>query len=281
MDKSLENYSMNESHDYEWDFKNNKTKGEFVKKTNTENNTVEWLKTSLEKAKNKVDWYRRLLTKISSLNPKLKKIILLSIIPLLIGLISNSDIDDIAKEGGVEYSLIHNIINNNKDINKTKSKIKNKSFSKFIKDVAFRESSGRWNVSNDGGYMGLYQIGRTALKDVDQRTKDPELKELHKKISKKKFDNDPNIFPAKLQTKVFKQLLRNNKHYLRNFYKYIGQNIGGIEITESGLLGGSHLVGHRGVKKFLRSGGKKDDKDGNGVKCSEYLKLFSNYEIDL
>ena len=143
MDKSLENYSMNESHDYEWDFKNNKTKGEFVKKTNTENNTVEWLKTSLEKAKNKVDWYRRLLTKISSLNPKLKKIILLSIIPLLIGLISNSDIDDIAKEGGVEYSLIHNIINNNKDINKTKSKIKNKSFSKFIKDVAFRESSGR------------------------------------------------------------------------------------------------------------------------------------------
>jgi hypothetical protein len=129
--------------------------------------------------------------------------------------------------------------------------------------------------------MGLYQIGKESLRDASQRTKDPDLKDLHKKITKKKFDNDPNIFSVELQTKVFKQLLKNNRHYLRRYKKYIGQTIGGIKITESGLVGAAHLVGNGGIKKFLRSGGKKDDTDGNGTKCSEYLKLFSDYEIDL
>lgn len=156
-----------------------------------------------------------------------------------------------------------------------------KSFSSFLKDIAQKESKGRWDVSSNSGYLGLYQIGRLALEDVSQKTKNPELKGLHITIDKESFDENPNIFPPELQTKVFKQLLRNNKQYLKPYYKYIGKTVGGVEITESGILGGSHLVGHGGVKKFLKSGGAIDITDSNGVKCSEYLKKFSNYKIDL
>jgi hypothetical protein len=299
MDRAFEN--INEKVDYEWDLKNNTETNHNTGATiDYKNKTVEWLMSSLNKSTDKAKWYKRFLSKIAEVNPKIKKAILISIIPIMIGSIGGNTVDDITHEvcvdGSVENNIIANIIAKYPDMDKEKKilanklkkasdteeeKIDDKSFDAFIKNVAFRESSGRWDVSNSGGFMGLYQIGKESLRDASQRTKDPDLKDLHKKITKKKFDNDPNIFSVELQTKVFKQLLKNNRHYLRRYKKYIGQTIGGIKITESGLLGAAHLVGNGGIKKFLRSGGKKDDTDGNGTKCSEYLKLFSDYEIDL
>jgi len=294
--------NINEDVDYEWDFKNDKPKGDLnVKKTDHRNKTVEWLKDSLDKSSDKTTWYKQFLSKIPKVNPKIKKTIITAMIPIIIGSIGLSATDNISQEvcveGTDESNLISNLISNYPDhiddkkelSNKIQQKIAsekaevegNKSFDKFIEDVAFRESSGRWDVSNDGGFMGLYQIGRESLKDASQRSKDPELKGLHKKITKEEFDKNPNIFPVELQTKVFKQLLKNNNHYLRRYRKYIGKTIGGIKVTESGLLGAAHLVGNGGVKKFLRSGGKTDEVDGNGTKCSEYLKKFSGYNLDL
>tara|TARA_R110000772_G_scaffold9601_2_gene31417 strand:+ start:1987 stop:2892 length:906 start_codon:yes stop_codon:yes gene_type:complete len=295
--ESIMDININENADYEWDFKNDKPKGDLnVRKTDHSNKTVEWLKDSLDKSGDKSKWYKQFLSKISKVNPKIKKAIITVMLPIVIGSIGLNTTDDISQEecveGSAESDLISNLISNYTNesgekkelfdkITPEKESIEDKSFDKFIKDVAFRESSGRWDISNDGGFMGLYQIGKESLRDASHRTKDPELKKLHKTITKDKFDKDPNIFPVELQTKVFKQLLKNNKHYLRRYYKYIGKTIGGIHVTESGLLGAAHLVGNGGVKKFLRSGGKNDDTDGNGTKCSEYLKLFSNYKLDL
>jgi len=75
-------------------------------------------------------------------------------------------------------------------------------------------------------------------------------------------------------------LIKKNKHYLRNFEKYIGQIINGIEITWSGLLAAAHLGGQKNVKKFLNSNGKNDYADANGTKISEYLSEFSGYKIN-
>jgi hypothetical protein len=71
---------------------------------------------------------------------------------------------------------------------------------------------------------------------------------------------------------------RDIKH--RKLDQYIGKEVGGIEITASGLLAGAHLRGVAGgVKKYLESDGKDDPTDANGTRVSEYLKKFKGYEV--
>lgn len=282
---------------------------------------------------NKQKWYKRVLTRLLSLNTETRKHLLIALLPISVSIVGVSEIDKLTKqspEHGLEYDLLasniaskydevnvrqildteyeisaKNVVSNvssNEYVEPTKKYTPNvvytprdyyipsgtneahsygKDFDMFANDIAQKESSGIWTISNRYGYMGLYQIGRLALKDVSDRTDDPSLKGIHKIVTKSKFDKNPNIFPVELQTKVFREILKNNKAYLRDYYKYIGTVVGGVQITESGLLASAHLVGHRGIKKFLDSNGRVDTKDGNGVKCSTYLKQFSHYNINI
>ena len=139
----------------------------------------------------------------------------------------------------------------------------------FLKDIAMRESSGKWDTINTRGYIGLYQFGDIALKDVG----------LDDKISTEKFKENPNIFPPEMQTKAMIELLKNNKHYTRRVYDRIGKTFNGVEVTESGILAASHLVGAKSVRKYLKSGGKINEKDGNGVSVKDYMEKFAGYDL--
>lgn len=55
---------------------------------------------------------------------------------------------------------------------------------------------------------------------------------------------------------------------------YVGQTIDGIEITESGLLAGAHLVGAGGLRTWLQSNGATAVVDGNGHPVSAYVEHF-------
>lgn len=162
--------------------------------------------------------------------------------------------------------------------NKTKNL---KSFNNFKKDLAFRESSGDWMAINSLGYMGLYQLGTQAIKDVIRTTKDLELKAALKKVTPAKFKRNPNIFPKDIQERAFEQLLKNNQHYLRNYFDRTGDTIKDIELTKSGLLAAAHIGGNSGVKKFIASNGEYDPSDIYGTKISDYLKKFADYKIEL
>lgn len=164
----------------------------------------------------------------------------------------------------------------------TNKPVLRKSMNKFLKELAFKESSGNWKSVNKYGYIGLYQFGEIALKDVGIDTD---------KINSEKFKEDPNIFPESEQNKAMIKLLKNNKHYMRRFLKHVGENIpiydendkkiGEVKVTESGILAASHLVGNKSVKKFLRSNGKKNPKDANGVSCSDYMQKFGGYQLNI
>jgi hypothetical protein len=146
-----------------------------------------------------------------------------------------------------------------------------KDLEKFMKIMAQRESSNNPLAINDDGYIGLYQFGVPALKDVD----------LYPKVNKDRFKKDPSCFPEPLQHKAMKKLISKNKNYLRGYYKYVGRSISGVKITEAGLLAGAHLVGHGGVKKFLKSNGRIVPRDGNNVPVTEYMKMFQNMNLEI
>jgi len=59
---------------------------------------------------------------------------------------------------------------------------------------------------------------------------------------------------------------------------YIGQWVGGVQVTASGILGGAHLVGVWNLKSWLETGGAVDTRDPYGTPVSQYVGKFGGYD---
>lgn len=135
------------------------------------------------------------------------------------------------------------------------------SYVAFKEAIAFKESQGKYTVINTLGYLGKYQFGVSTL-DVLGIT------------NPQKFLNSPA-----LQEKAFLANTKRNKWVLRRDIKrFVGQNIDGIRITESGILAAAHLAGPRSVKRYLRSYGALGFTDAYGTDIPSYMQKFSGYD---
>lgn len=140
-----------------------------------------------------------------------------------------------------------------------------KTMEAFLDKLGEMESRNNYKALNRFGYMGKYQIGFTALKQIGLGS-----------VSKERFLNTPE-----LQEAAMKMLLRENKRILSNYIgKYQSQTINGIYITESSILAAAQMA-PAGTIKFLTSKGDSVFRDGNGVPITKYLKQFSGYKIIL
>lgn len=145
---------------------------------------------------------------------------------------------------------------------------KKRSFEEFLDSLAFRESSDRWWITNSKGYIGKYQFGKSALKD------------LKRPVSLREFRKNPEIFPEEEQDLLIRRYIKLNIKYLGSYYNdYNGKVINGIRVTKSGMVAASHLVGYKSVKNWLDSNGKKNKKDGYGTSLESYMEKFAGYEI--
>ncbi len=136
------------------------------------------------------------------------------------------------------------------------------SFVGFKEALAFKESQGDYFTINTLGYLGKYQFGIGTL-------------QLMGVYNATKFLNDPT-----LQEKVFRTNLARNKWILRrDILRFVGKQIRGIEISESGILAAAHLAGPGNVMKFLRSYGQFNVQDAYGTSISHYLEIFSGYDV--
>jgi hypothetical protein len=154
-----------------------------------------------------------------------------------------------------------------------------------------RESSGKPDAQNKLGYAGLYQFGAPRLADlgiyapgegekVDSKERGgwsgnkwsgtfnipgyPEVKTIDD------FKANPEAQNAAFGRHMELTDAEIEKHGLS---KYIGQKVGGVDITEDGLRAMIHLGGVGGAKKALESGGKVNPADDNGTSVLEYAKL--------
>lgn len=136
-----------------------------------------------------------------------------------------------------------------------------KSYVGFKEALGFKESRGDYHIVNDYGYMGKYQFSRATLRMIG-------------------FKNTDNfLFDTKQQEAAFLAYTSKNKWILRRDIKrYTGKTVGGVKVTESGILAAAHLAGAGNVKKFLRSSGARGFADANGASIRYYLKKFSGYD---
>jgi len=142
-------------------------------------------------------------------------------------------------------------------------------FTRFVNDLGFSESGNNWLSINQIGCFGEYQFHESTLLFLG-----------YQKITLKKFQEDPQIFPPELQLKALKTLIKVNLLLLDDYEHYVGDTINGIRITKSGMIAASHLGGAGSMQKFLSSNGVIDRADIFGTSISDYLEKFSYYDLE-
>jgi hypothetical protein len=147
--------------------------------------------------------------------------------------------------------------------------------SAFYNALALRESGGDPKVVNKFGFMGLYQMGRPALTDVGYI--DPSTGNWTGKDGISSQDDFLNNTPVQNDA-VRRYYVKLWSYIPSDVRSSVGTQVGGVDITDSGLLAGAHLLGQGGVTRFIRSKGQDDPVDGLGTKCSDYIKQFGGYD---
>jgi hypothetical protein len=117
---------------------------------------------------------------------------------------------------------------------------------------------------NTLGYLGKYQFGSETLKTIGI------------------YNPNQFLYNPELQEKAFIANSERNKWVLRKDIKrFEGRLIGGVRVTESGILAAAHLAGPGSVKKFLRSYGGENFSDAYGTSVKHYMKKFSGYDTSM
>jgi Ca2+-binding RTX toxin-like protein len=160
------------------------------------------------------------------------------------------------------------------------------SYTDFISAVGQRESGNNYSVVATPGYLGRFQFDEGALKAIGFYNGDSTAAidfvgtwtskaAGYGVASKADFLASHAAQDAAILdwfNLIDSELTR------ENLQGYEGQTIGGVLITESGMLAGAHLAGVGGLKAFLTSGGSQNFADFNGTHVSDYLSQFGGYD---
>ncbi|HLS29242.1 MAG TPA: hypothetical protein VK021_00135 [Flavobacteriaceae bacterium] len=202
-----------------------------------------------------------------------KKILLFSMLPLILvwlilslskGKLSQSTVE----EEFVEVAELQNDVASTSDLlftvdtNQVDLPLLQKDYFGFKEAVGYSESRGFYHLVNKFGYMGKYQFGKSALASIGV-------------YNTQNFVSDPAF-----QEEAFFAFTSRNKWLLRHtIEKYEGKTIGGVLVTESGILAAAHLAGPSGVKRFLYSNGTRNFSDAFGTQIKHYMQKFGGYDL--
>lgn len=154
----------------------------------------------------------------------------------------------------------------------------------FLAALALRESSSNAQSQNASGYLGLYQMGEAALIDAGYYRPDGSaLNDWQGDWTGKDGVSSRSGFLANpdAQTNAVTAFNTVQWRYIQGLGldRYVGQTVGGLMVTASGLLAGAHLVGVGGLQRYLISGGRVLPRDGNGTSIASYLATFGGYDV--
>jgi serralysin len=165
-------------------------------------------------------------------------------------------------------------------------------YQEFLVALGHSESSNRNWYLNPDGYAGYFQFGETALRMIGYYDHDgtAAIDWNNGWTAKARAEGINSIqdflgnyaFQEKALTEYYGYLWQNQwgQSFENTTLKdYIGKTVGGVKVTVSGLIAGSHLVGTNNVEAFLKSGGTNVATDPYGTKVSEYLSKFGGYDM--
>ncbi|MBW4458520.1 MAG: hypothetical protein KME55_41435 [Nostoc indistinguendum CM1-VF10] len=169
----------------------------------------------------------------------------------------------------------------------------------FLSALAIRETGQQtppYDIENALGFIGKYQFGETLLIElgyyqvenpyngggngVDKNYWRGTWKGKNEINSREEFMQNKNgvqetaIKEAfSLNSNRISQILQENG---RSIEQFIGQELQGAKITQSGILAAAHLRGETGVTNLLLKNEVSNDEFGTSI--LDYLKEFADYE---
>jgi hypothetical protein len=152
-----------------------------------------------------------------------------------------------------------------------------------------RESGGRPGVVNEFGYVGLYQFGAPRLAELGLYESGENMAGWSRRRGAQgKWNGTFNIpgFPdvrtlqdfrnsPEAQRAAFAVHIQSFDEAIaeRGLEEYIGQTIGGVQITREGIYAMMHLGGEAGAARTLRTGGGSNARDANGTSLLAYAAM--------
>lgn len=132
------------------------------------------------------------------------------------------------------------------------------------------ESGGNWNAQNSEmgagntrGHHGIMQFGQARLTDAIRAGAIPQM-------TPEQFRANPGAQVAATNWH-FNDIDQNIRR--KGLDRYVGQTIGGVNITMDALRAMAHLGGFGGAQKFVMSGGQYNPADSFGTTLSKYGRL--------
>ena len=148
------------------------------------------------------------------------------------------------------------------------------------------ESSNRYNIQNEKGYLGKYQMGEPALVDSGYYTRKQNYGDY-----KNQWDMP---FTGKMGVKTKNDYLNNKEAQedaVRKYHGYLweatkkiakenhGKIINGVKMTYSGMLAGAFLVGQGGLESFIE--GFESNRLGNPERYPYNGKWTDKLNLDI
>ncbi|MBD9357325.1 TIGR03758 family integrating conjugative element protein [Methylomonas albis] len=158
-------------------------------------------------------------------------------------------------------------------------------YSDYLAALSAKESGNKPASVNPYGFLGSYQMGESALIDAGYYQKDPtpNVNDWQGSWTGKNgiYSKTDFLANASGQTQAISDY--NNKQWSMiqtlGLDSYVGQTVGGMLLTESGLLAGAHLVGVGGLRSFLKSNGTVLPSDANHTAITQYIAAFNGFNI--
>ena len=154
------------------------------------------------------------------------------------------------------------------------------------------------NQPGNRGYIGYFQVGESALYDAGFFTVPYTFSTKKDSPFQKAITNNDWVGSwtgkdgvnskadylkgRRHQLTAINILVNKNCGYIRNdnINEFYGKKMNGVELTESGCIAASHLVGFGSLKKYALSNGKTNIKDGNGTSVQDYMDLLNYYDME-
>lgn len=133
------------------------------------------------------------------------------------------------------------------------------------------ESGGRLDAYNSevgsGGHVGhggRLQFGQDRLTEAARAGVVPQMTPLE-------FSKQPLGVQATVENWHFADIDRQAAE--RGLMRYVGQNVGGVDITQNAIRAMAHLGGIGGAQSYLESGGMVNPADANGTTLRDYARI--------
>ncbi|MEO6300688.1 MAG: hypothetical protein ABIV25_08145 [Paracoccaceae bacterium] len=155
----------------------------------------------------------------------------------------------------------------------------------FLIALKLMESGGDYQSVNSLNFLGAYQFGEAALTDLGFVRYDGNA-----------YDNNYGggwtgkygvksatqfLASDRVQDKAMEEWLKVMWGYieLQKVDRYAWKQVGGEQLTPSGMLAATHLLGAESLARYVRSDGKADLRDPYGTPISSYIAQLNGYDI--